>query len=132
MSSEKLGNYIDDSLKETKGVIYEICEKCSSPSLNEAVQQNVESRLNLSQSGSDHYVTDVLRPLAGASDGSVFAMFNGFMDESGIGDSELACTVAGFAGGELTCNKAEDLCKKLVQPIGCFHAQSFCPSPTGK
>lgn len=120
------------TLRKQKGLSTRFARKCSSPSLNEAVQQNVESRLNLSQSGSDHYVTDVLRPLAGASDGSVFAMFKGFMDESGIGDSDLACTVAGFAGGELTCNKAEDLWKKLVQPIGCFHAEEFFARHDGK
>jgi hypothetical protein len=54
------------------------------------------------------------------------------MDESGINDTDLACTVAGFAGGELTCNRAEELWKEIVQPIGYFHAEEFFNRRDGK
>jgi hypothetical protein len=35
---------------------------------------------------------------------SLFSMFKGFMDESGIGPADKACTVAGFVASEAICN----------------------------
>jgi len=74
---------------------------------------------------SDRYVSDILRKLTSATETSLFAMFKGYMDESGINNKDLACTVAGFVGGQLTCDRAEELWRELVQPIGSFHAKEF-------
>jgi uncharacterized protein DUF3800 len=89
--------------------------------------------MTLKRTSGVRYVSDIAQKLTpAATDRSLFAMFKGFMDESGIGDTDLACTVAGFVGGELTCNKAEELWRELVKPIGYFHAEEFFRRDDGK
>jgi hypothetical protein len=53
-------------------------------------------------------------------------MFKGYMDESDTGfDGLQASIVAGFIGNGTECERVENEWKKLVKPIGEFHAKNF-------
>jgi hypothetical protein len=77
-------------------------------------------------------VGDILKKLVPATEKSLFAMFKGFMDESGLDPDDIACTVAGFVGSGEICDKAADVWAENVKPIGYFHAEDFFRRPNGK
>jgi hypothetical protein len=86
------------------------------------------------QIGRVRYVRDILRRLCPtATDRSVYAMFKGYMDETGI-TGEPVCAVGGFVGSEDVCDDAADKWIDALNEfqVSEFHARQFWERTQGR